>query len=202
MPTLVAVSKLMPVETLMLAYNENQRHFGENYVQEICEKAPTMPDDIKWHFIGSLQSNKAKMLVNNVKGLYMVESVDSQKLATQLDKACEAAKRDALQVLVQVNTSQEESKGGCEDHQVADVARHILEKCKNLKFLGLMTIGNPPSRPIARLLEHSAPSCSVAIAIPLAFWVSFGLEHQIISGCVAIHMALCEMSAVLSRTTD
>ena len=131
MPTLVAVSKLMPVETLMLAYNENQRHFGENYVQEICEKAPTMPDDIKWHFIGSLQSNKAKMLVNNVKGLYMVESVDSQKLATQLDKACEAAKRDALQVLVQVNTSQEESKGGCEDHQAADVARHILEKCKN-----------------------------------------------------------------------
>ena len=110
MPTLVAVSKLMPVETLMLAYNENQRHFGENYVQEICEKAPTMPDDIKWHFIGSLQSNKAKMLVNNVKGLYMVESVDSQKLATQLDKACEAAKRDALQVLVQVNTSQEEVK--------------------------------------------------------------------------------------------
>jgi len=59
----VAVSKLMPVETLMLAYNENQRHFGENYVQEICDKAPQMPDDIRWHFIGGLQSNKAKMLV-------------------------------------------------------------------------------------------------------------------------------------------
>ena len=104
-PTLVAVSKLMPVETLMLAYNENQRHFGENYVQEICEKAPQMPEDIRWHFIGGLQSNKAKMLVNSVKGLYMVESVDSQKLATTLDKACEAAKRDVLRVLVQVNTS-------------------------------------------------------------------------------------------------
>lgn len=87
-PTLVAVSKLMPVETLMLAYNENQRHFGENYVQEICEKAPQMPEDIRWHFIGGLQSNKAKMLVNSVKGLYMVESVDSPKLATTLDKAC------------------------------------------------------------------------------------------------------------------
>jgi len=53
-------------------------------------------DDIHWHFIGGLQSNKAKMLVNSVKGLYMVESVDSQKLATTLDKACEAAKRDVL----------------------------------------------------------------------------------------------------------
>ena len=63
----------MPVETLMLAYNENQRHFGENYVQEICEKAPQMPGDIQWHFIGGLQSNKAKVLVNTVKGLYMVE---------------------------------------------------------------------------------------------------------------------------------
>ena len=57
----------------MLAYNENQRHFGENYVQEICEKAPQMPGDIQWHFIGGLQSNKAKVLVNTVKGLYMVE---------------------------------------------------------------------------------------------------------------------------------
>ncbi len=64
-----------------------------------------MEDDIHWHFIGGLQSNKAKMLVNSVKGLYMVESVDSQKLATTLDKACEAAKRDVLRVLVQVNTS-------------------------------------------------------------------------------------------------
>ena len=140
-PTLVAVSKLMPVETLMLAYNESQRHFGENYVQEICDKAPQMPEDIKWHFIGTLQSNKAKLLVNSVKGLYMVESVDSEKLATQLDKACAAAKRDVLQVLVQVNTSAEESKGGCEDHEAAAVAQHIRDKCKNLKFSGLMTIG-------------------------------------------------------------
>jgi pyridoxal phosphate enzyme (YggS family) len=140
-PTLVAVSKLMPVETLMLAYNENQRHFGENYVQEICEKAPQMPEDIRWHFIGGLQSNKAKMLVNSVKGLYMVESVDSPKLATTLDKACEAAKRDVLRVLVQVNTSKEESKGGCEDHEALAVAKHIVDTCKNLRFSGLMTIG-------------------------------------------------------------
>ena len=153
-PTLVAVSKLMPVETLMLAYNENQRHFGENYVQEICEKAPQMPEDIRWHFIGGLQSNKAKMLVNSVKGLYMVESVDSQKLATTLDKACEAAKRDVLRVLVQVNTSKEESKGGCEDHEALAVAKHIVDTCKNLKFSGLMMIGKLGD-PIPALLQET-----------------------------------------------
>jgi pyridoxal phosphate enzyme (YggS family) len=81
------------------------------------------------------------MLVNSVKGLYMVESVDSQKLATTLDKACEAAKRDVLRVLVQVNTSKEESKGGCEDHEALAVAKHIVDTCKNLRFSGLMTIG-------------------------------------------------------------
>ena len=75
-------------------------------------------------------------------GLYMVESVDSEKLATQLDKACEGAKRDVLQVLVQVNTSREESKGGCETpSEAVAVAQHIVSKCKHLKFCGLMTIG-------------------------------------------------------------
>ena len=72
----------------------------------------------------------------------MVESVDSEKLATQLDKACEGAKRDVLQVLVQVNTSRVESKGGCETPlEAVAVAQHIVSKCKHLKFCGLMTIG-------------------------------------------------------------
>jgi uncharacterized pyridoxal phosphate-containing UPF0001 family protein len=64
-PRLVAVSKTKPVDMLMEAYNEGQRHFGENYVKEIVEKVPLMPKDVRWHFIGHLQSNKAKQLVLN-----------------------------------------------------------------------------------------------------------------------------------------
>lgn len=110
-PRLVAVSKTKPVSLLMEAYNAGQRHFGENYVQEVLEKAPQMPRDVHWHFIGHLQSNKAKALVQSIPNLYSVETVDSQKIANHLNRACEGAERDELlKVMVQVNTSGEESK--------------------------------------------------------------------------------------------
>ena len=63
LPTLIAVSKTKPVEALQYAYDAGQRDFGENYVQEIVEKAPKLPSDIAWHFIGHLQSNKVKELI-------------------------------------------------------------------------------------------------------------------------------------------
>ncbi|KAJ1475912.1 hypothetical protein T484DRAFT_3137539 [Baffinella frigidus] len=154
-PRLVAVSKIMPAATVMQAYDVGQRHFGENYVQEICEKAPQMPEDIKWHFIGHLQSNKAKMLVKSVPGLFMVESVDSKKCASSLDKACEAAGRGPLQVMVQVNTSEEGSKSGCEPDEATEIARHVLA-CTRLEFKGLMTIGklgDPNPEPYFKLLH-------------------------------------------------
>jgi len=109
--------------------------------------------------------------VSGVKGLYMVESVDSQKLATQLDKACEAAKRDVLQVMVQVNTSLEESKGGCEDTEAASVAKHIVDKCKNLKFTGLMTIGklgDPNPEPYFAKLSQFFPPLLLRLSIFLS----------------------------------
>merc|ERR1719231_779085 len=68
-PTLVAVSKTKPLELLQAAYDAGQRSFGENYAQELIEKAPLMPSDVRWHFIGHLQSNKAKALVKGVPGL-------------------------------------------------------------------------------------------------------------------------------------
>ena len=90
-PRLVAVSKLQPVAAILAAYAQGCRHFGENYVQELLEKAPQCPQDIAWHFIGQLQSNKAKALVGGVPNLWAVESVDSVKLAQLLDKARAAA---------------------------------------------------------------------------------------------------------------
>lgn len=89
-PQLIAVSKTKPPQLIQEAYLANQRHFGENYVVELCEKAPQLPADIRWHFIGHLQSNKAKVLAR-VQNLWMVESVDNEKLATALNKACQLA---------------------------------------------------------------------------------------------------------------
>ena len=99
---LCAVSKTKPVEALKLAYDEGQRHFGENYVQELVTKAPLMPDDVQWHFIGNLQSNKCKF-VAGIKNLALVETVDKPSLAKALNKACvKVGRPDPLNVLVQV----------------------------------------------------------------------------------------------------
>uniref|UniRef100_A0A7S2V490 Pyridoxal phosphate homeostasis protein n=1 Tax=Fibrocapsa japonica TaxID=94617 RepID=A0A7S2V490_9STRA len=140
---LVAVSKTKPSSDIEEAYNGcGQLHFGENYVQEIVEKAPQLPDDICWHFIGHVQSNKARPLVEGVPNLWSVETVDSVKLANALNKACMAIGREApLGVMVQVNTSGETQKSGVAPEDCLDLARHISESCPSLKFQGLMTIG-------------------------------------------------------------
>jgi pyridoxal phosphate enzyme (YggS family) len=106
---LVAVSKYIPIHDIKTAYQAGQRHFGENYIQELITKSAELPEDIKWHFIGTLQSNKCKVLVENVKNLWVIETIDSEKKARLLENALVVIKRDeALRVFVQVNTSGEE----------------------------------------------------------------------------------------------
>lgn len=139
---LVAVSKTKPLELLQAAYDAGQRHFGENYVQELVSKGPQLPSDIKWHFIGALQSNKAKTLVA-LENLHVVESVDREKTATALNKAVVALGREPLKVMVQVNTSGEESKSGCEPGETVHLAQYVERKCDGLELIGLMTIGAP-----------------------------------------------------------
>ena len=141
---LVAVSKTKQVELLRECYDAGHRTFGENYVQEIVDKAPSMPADTQWHFIGHLQSNKAKTLLEAVPNLAMIETIDSKKLASKLNSALEAREaREALRVLVQVNTSGEESKHGVEPSECVELAKHIKDECPRLMFRGLMTIGMP-----------------------------------------------------------
>jgi len=146
-PRLVAVSKTKPVELLQEAYGAGQRVFGENYVQELVDKAPSMPADVQWHFIGHLQSNKAKFIAR-IPNVVMVETVDTPKLADTLNRAC-AAENRTLGVMVQVNTSGEETKHGVEPQDAAPLAQHIVAECPALTFAGLMTIGMPDytSRP-------------------------------------------------------
>ncbi|KAI9907756.1 hypothetical protein PsorP6_016383 [Peronosclerospora sorghi] len=139
--TLVAVSKTKPPEALQEAYDVGQRHFGENYIQELVQKAPGLPADIKWHYIGHVQSNKAKVLVRDVPNLFLVETVDSVKIANALNKASGEFRTEKLNVMVQVNTSGEAQKSGIEAHDSVALVRHILTSCEHLKFTGFMTIG-------------------------------------------------------------
>ncbi|KAM7506284.1 hypothetical protein LguiB_005188 [Lonicera macranthoides] len=139
----VAVSKTKSPTLLRQVYDAGHRCFGENYVQEILEKAPQLPQDIEWHFIGNLQSNKVKPLLTGVPNLAMVETVDDEKIANHLDRAVGNIGRKPLKVLVQVNTSGETSKFGVDPAGCLDLVKHVSLGCLNLEFCGLMTIGMP-----------------------------------------------------------
>ena len=139
---LVAVSKTKPVENIQELYEAGYRSFGENYFQELVEKAQSLPKDISWHFIGHLQSSKASKLVKEVPNLAVLETVDSVKLAGKLNNACEAVGREPLSVFVQVDTSGETTKSGVEDGvELDELVLFIKEQCPYLRLSGLMTIG-------------------------------------------------------------
>ncbi|RDW85890.1 hypothetical protein BP5796_04215 [Coleophoma crateriformis] len=147
---LVAVSKLKPAADILALHQEPTSwvHFGENYAQELTEKAELLPKSISWHFIGGLQSNKCKPLAASIPNLFCVSSVDSSKKATQLDKGraelvqAHPEIQDKLNIHVQVNTSGEEAKSGvAPGAETLDLCKHIVKECPNLNLLGLMTIG-------------------------------------------------------------
>ena len=144
-PRLVAVTKTKPAELVLEAYSHGQRHFGENYVQELVDKSnhPLLSglSDIHWHFIGHLQRNKCNHLTA-VPHLWCVETVDSERLASTLNTSWKKREpKEQLKVFVQVNTSGEDAKHGCHPDKAAQIVRHILESCQWLEFRGLMTIG-------------------------------------------------------------
>ncbi|KAG2624654.1 hypothetical protein PVAP13_3KG379797 [Panicum virgatum] len=138
----VAVSKTKPVPVIRSVYDAGHRCFGENYVQELIDKAPQLPEDIEWHFIGNLQSNKARALLAGVPNLHMVESVDDEKIANRLDRVVADLGRKPLKVwskstLVERNVT----KFGVDPSGCAELAKHVKLSCPNLVFSGLMTIG-------------------------------------------------------------
>lgn len=133
--TLIAVSKTKPVEMLQEVYDAGCRDFGENKVQEIMDKYDKLPDDIRWHMIGHLQTNKVKYIVDKV---YMIHSVDSLKLAQEISK--EALKKNVtVNVLLEVNVAKEESKFGIMSEEVLSFYKDVVD-LPGLKVCGLMTI--------------------------------------------------------------
>ncbi len=133
--TLIAVSKTKPVSDLSEAYSMGIRVFGENKVQEIISKHPQMPDDTEFHMIGHLQRNKVKQVLPFVK---MIHSVDSVRLAEQIQNEAEKAGRN-ISILLEVNVAKEESKFGFDPEAVLD-AIHIIKDFSNVRIEGLMTI--------------------------------------------------------------
>ncbi|WVO16706.1 YggS family pyridoxal phosphate enzyme [Cryptococcus depauperatus] len=145
-PRLVAVSKLKPASDIKALYDAGHRHFGENYIQEMVDKSQALPSDINWHFIGALQSNKAK-LAAAIPNLFVLETLSSQKVADLLQRNLSPLRTSRLNVYLQVNTSGEDSKSGLpplpgNSEELVDLAIHVIEHCPRLKLLGLMTIGS------------------------------------------------------------
>lgn len=140
--TLVAVSKTKPSEDIQILYDAGHRHFGENYMQELTEKAEVLPKDIIWHFIGHLQSNKASKIIQEVPNLGIIETVDSLKLARKLNTALEAIPKE-LDIYIQIDTSNEDTKSGISPEELPELLQAIKTSCNRLRVRGVMTIGAP-----------------------------------------------------------
>ena len=164
---LVAVSKTKPPSDIQALYDAGQRTFGENYFQELLEKAAALPEDISWHFIGHLQSQKAAKLVKDVTNLRVVETVDSLKLAKKLHSACEAAAR-TLQIYIQVDTSGEDTKSGVPPPEVVALVQAIVAECPSLRVTGLMTIGAPGDLSCFDRLVESRADVAAALGVDAA----------------------------------
>lgn len=135
---IVAVSKLQSVEKIKSLYNQGQKIFAENYVQEALPKIEELKNlEIEWHFIGTLQTNKAKMVVGNFD---LIHSVDSLKLARQISKIA-MEKNLRQKILLQVNLANEESKSGFSEKELLEVVTEI-SKLPGVHCIGLMTM--PP----------------------------------------------------------
>jgi len=174
---LVAVSKTKPSAAIRKAYDAGQRDFGENYVQELVEKAITLDglSGLRWHFIGSLQRNKAKLAARVAS---LVQTVDREDLAVLLDKQAEDLGRK-LEVLLEVNIGGEGSKAGCHPDALAKLFERAT-KLGNLRVVGLMAI--PPMlsdpeavRPFFAKLRELREGLGGAALLPE---LSMGMSHD------------------------
>ncbi|MGL5634965.1 MAG: YggS family pyridoxal phosphate-dependent enzyme [Sarcina sp.] len=132
---LIAVSKTKPLEDLEIAYNLGIRDFGENKVQELCQKYENFYKDVRWHLIGHLQKNKVKYIVGKV---HLIHSIDSIALINEIEKKF-AEQNIVANGLIQINIGREEQKYGVLEEDIYDIIKAI-EQCKNLIIKGIMVI--------------------------------------------------------------
>jgi len=176
--TIVAISKTFPPDAIRLGYHAGLRHFGENRVQEFEAKRPALPRlDATWHFVGRLQSNKARRAAHLFD---RVDSVDSLALARRLDAAA-ADERKRLPVLIEVDLGGEAAKGGIPEPDLPALAKNVVA-LPQLELLGLMAI--PPYfddleqvRPYFRRLRELRDTLSSQLEWPLPV-LSMGMSHD------------------------
>uniref|UniRef100_A0A8C7Z750 Pyridoxal phosphate homeostasis protein n=1 Tax=Oryzias sinensis TaxID=183150 RepID=A0A8C7Z750_9TELE len=193
-PRLVAVSKTKPPEMIVEAYRHGQRNFGENYILESCP-------EIKWHFIGHLQKNNVNKLLG-VSNLFLVETVDSAKLADRVNSSWQrlrGADTQRLKVMVQINTSGEQNKHGLPPEETVSTVKYIVSQCSALHFLGLMTIGRygydltlGPNPDFQMLLSRRQEVCD-SLKLPLeevelSMGMSTDFEHAIEVGATNVRV--------------
>ena len=206
--SLVAVSKTHPAACIKAAYEAGQRLFGENYVQELVSKSPTLPLDVRIHFIGPLQSNKVGNLIKGCKNLVCVETVASLKLAQKLHVAWgnsrvtttkpESNNNDIftpnqLGIFLQIDTSGEETKSGLAYNDVTPIFE-LIEKIEsdltNLHFQGVMTIGAPGDMTCFAKLKSLADEISDKLGreVDVSMGMSGDFEAAILEGATFVRV--------------
>jgi len=134
---LIAVSKTKPIASISTLYNDGQRMFGENKVQEMTEKYEALPKDIEWHLIGHLQTNKVKYIAPFVS---MIHAVDSMKLLLEIEKQAARCQR-IIHVLLQMHIAQEETKFGLDTKELIEILEYYTSNpdlLKHIRIVGLM----------------------------------------------------------------
>ena len=152
--TLIAVSKTKPAAMVSEAYSAGCRDFGENKVQELCEKYSNLPQDIRWHMIGHLQRNKVKQVIDKT---VLIHSVDSMRLAEQVEEDS-ARKNLVTDILLEVNVAEEESKFGFKLEELEHAVRQIA-RLPHVRIKGFMTIApfvenSEENRPVFKKLRQ------------------------------------------------
>lgn len=189
---LVAVSKYQSQSAIRLAYAAGQRDFGENYVQELQQKAAELADltDLRWHMIGHLQRNKARQVVAVASLIHTVHSVE---LARELDKRRSGVGEQRLPVLIEVNVGGEAQKGGCAPNELGEILSAV-EAAPQLQLSGLMCV--PPhtedpsgARPFFDALRELRDLHGGPARLPeLSMGMTADLEHAVAAGATIVRV--------------
>jgi len=187
--TLIAVSKAQPLEKIQALYALGQRDFGESYVQELIQKANALHTqgihDIRWHFIGHLQTNKVKTLLPVV---HSIHSVDSERLAAELAKR---RMSNRLPIFLEVNIDEEPSKSGFAPQQVAAAAAAISQQHPLLEIRGLMCIPSAERTDLAgpfHKLRELSQRCGSSTAGDLSMGMSDDYKVAIEAGATHLRV--------------
>ena len=201
--TLICVSKFHPMEAIMEAYECGERDFGESRVQELLPKYEALPKDIRWHFIGHLQTNKVKQIVPFV---HMIHSVDSVRLLETINREAEKIQR-RVKVLLEVHVAKEETKSGFtpEELLTLDIQLSTFNYVDVCGLMGMATNTDDEAewrrcfRAIASLASHLSPLASSPIAHSEASHSSQSERPQISMGMSDDYLVAIEEGSTMVR---